>query len=54
MRATELTPDDIPGELLLTDVATLEQIREAIPELALPDQPLAQAKGLLLLRLPEE
>lgn len=54
MRATELTPDAIPGELLLTDVATLEQIREAVPELALPDRPLAQAKGLLLLRLPGE
>jgi len=54
MQATELTPDAIPGELLLTDVATLEQIREAVPELALPDHLLTQAKGMLLLRLPEE
>jgi len=54
MRATDLTPGKIPGELLLTDVATLEQIREAVPLLALPDRPLAQAKGMLLLRLPEE
>jgi 4-amino-4-deoxy-L-arabinose transferase-like glycosyltransferase len=40
--------------ILLTDVATLEQIRQAVPELALPDRPLAQPKGMLLLRLPEE
>ena len=52
MRAMELTPHEIPGELLLTDVATLDEIRQAIPDLRLPDQPLAQAKGLLLLRLP--
>lgn len=54
MKISELSADRNREELLLTDVATLEQIKKAVPELNLPDPPLAQARGMLLFRVPAD
>ncbi len=52
VNSEDLATDVPAGQLLLTDVASMESLQEARAELASTGEPLAQARGLLLLRLP--
>jgi hypothetical protein len=48
----ELPLDELAGEFLLTDVATLKRSRRNSSEISLPARPIAQARGYLLFQLP--
>lgn len=53
-RIEEILNEESAGQLLLTDAASVESIRQRRPDLAPSHPPIAQARGLLLLRIPGE